>query len=184
MLQPWDTVPQDDDGGPDPPGVDLDGLSDRWVQSGGYEIVITDGATARQENHALRRSGFGLFCGMRDPRNSSDPLATTSQQPYRAELRAVSRAFRLARWPTWVWLDNAAVVHGVNQMLQGDLRCPSVQGYLWVRIRGASVDFFRCSWKKGHSTDEIIAAGVLTQEEAARQANECGQSRHSGCSSM
>ena len=38
-------------------------------------------------------------------------------------------------------------------------------------IRGASEDFFRCSWKKGHATDDIIAAGVLTQEEAARQAN-------------
>ena len=51
-------------------------------------------------------------------------------------------------------------------MLRGDLRCPSVQGDLWVKmaelIRGASEDFFRCSWN---------TAGVLTGEEAARQAN-------------
>ena len=173
FAQAWDKIPQVDESDPEPPDVDPGGLSDRWVQSG-YEIVITDGATARQENHILRRSGFGLFYGMGDPRNSSDPLATFSQQPYRAELRAVLRAFRWARWPTWVWLDNAAVVHVVNQMLQGNHRCPSVQGDLWVRmvelIREAPVDFFRCSWKKGHATDEIIAAGVLTREEAARQA--------------
>ena len=109
--------PQADEGDPDLPDVDLDGLSDPWVQSG-YEIA--DGATARQENHALRRSGFGLNYGMGDPRNSSEPLATFSQQPYRAELRAVLRAFRLARWPKWVWLDNAAVMYGVNQMLKGN----------------------------------------------------------------
>ena len=174
FAQAWDKIPQVDESDPEPPDVDPGGLSDRWVQSG-YEIVITDGATTRQENHILRRSGFGLFYGMGDPRNSSDPLATFSQQPYRAELRAVLRAFRWARWPTWVWLDNAAVVHVVNQMLQGNHRCPSVQGDLWVRmvelISEAPADFFRCSWKKGHATDEIIAAGVLTREEAARQAN-------------
>ena len=38
-------------------------------------------------------------------------------------------------------------------------------------IRGASEFFFRCSWTKGHATDEVVAAGVLTREEAARQAN-------------
>ena len=60
-------------------------------------------------------------------------------------------------------VGQSAVVYGVNQMLLGNFRSSSVQGDLWVKmaelIRGATVDFFRCSWKKGHATDEIIAAG-------------------------
>ena len=147
-------IPQVDEGDPDPPDppeVNPDGLTDRWMQSG-YEIVITDGATARQENRILRRSGSGLFYGMGDPRNSSDPLATFSRQPYRAELRAVLRAFRWPRWPTWVWQDNAAVVYGVNQMLRGDFCWPTVQSDLRVKmaeiIRGASEDFFAAHGRK------------------------------------
>ena len=61
--------------------------------------MTTDGATARQDTYALRQSGFGRSYGMEDSRNLSDPLATFSQQPYRAELRAVLRAFRWARMP-------------------------------------------------------------------------------------
>ena len=60
FAQAWDKIPQVDEGDPDPPQVDLDGLPDRWVQSG-YEIVTTDGATARQENHALGKSGILSF---------------------------------------------------------------------------------------------------------------------------
>ena len=41
FAQARDNIPQVDEGDPDPTEVDLDGLSDRWVQSG-YEIVITD----------------------------------------------------------------------------------------------------------------------------------------------
>ena len=67
----WDKIPQVDEGDPDRPEVDLDGLSDCWVQSR-YEIVTTDGATAPgkprpEENHTLRRSGFDLFYGMVGP---------------------------------------------------------------------------------------------------------------------
>ena len=78
FTQAWDRIPQEDEGDPALSGVLLEDLSDRWVQSG-YEIGNTDGATARQENHALGRSGFGLFCGEGDPRNSSGALATFSQ---------------------------------------------------------------------------------------------------------
>ena len=46
FAQEWDKIPQVDEGDPELPVVNLDGLSGRWVQSG-YEIVITDGATAR-----------------------------------------------------------------------------------------------------------------------------------------
>ena len=84
FAQAWDKLPQVDEGDPDPPEVDLDGLSDRWVQSG-YEIVITDGATARQENHALRRSGFGLFYGMgqtRWPPSLSSRIGQSLEQSY------------------------------------------------------------------------------------------------------
>ena len=47
FAQAWEKFPQVDEGDPDPPEVVLDGLSDRWVQSG-CEVVITEPPRARK----------------------------------------------------------------------------------------------------------------------------------------
>jgi ribonuclease HI len=156
-----------------------------WVGDGNFDadeegnvIVYTDGAAKHQDERRISRAGCGVYLGDHNPLNFSFRLPGVWQTAYRAELRALVHAAEIAQvvgFSFHVKLDNKAVVDNANDIISGGIM-PKDDTDLWCRfhkvLTGIRADL-SCqplvSWIKGHTNEEDVVNGVITQE--ARNGN-------------
>jgi ribonuclease HI len=152
-----------------------------WVGDGECEadesgniIMYTDGAAKHQDERRISRAGCGVYLGDHNPLNSSFRLPGIWQTAYRAELRALVHAAEIAQvvgFSFHIKLDNKAVVDNAKDIIN-DGTMPKDDLDLWCRFRQVLIDmrtkwhfYPLVSWIKGHTTEEDVVKGNITQEE-------------------
>jgi ribonuclease HI len=152
-----------------------------WVGDGEFQadeegnvIMYTDGASKHQDERRISRAGCGIFLGDHNPLNFSFRLPGVWQTAYRAELRALVHAAEIAQvvgFSFHIKLDNKAVVDNAKDIISDGV-LPKDDVDLWRRFQGVLNGMraeLNCeplvSWIKGHTTEDDIEKGVITQEE-------------------
>jgi ribonuclease HI len=144
------------------------------ADEGGNVIIYTDGATKHQDERRISRAGCGVFFGDHNPLNLSFRLPGVWQTAYRAELRALVHAAEVAQVVGFSFhakLDNKAVVDNANDIINDGI-IPKDDQDLWSRFRRV-LDVMKrdlsavpvVSWIKGHTTEEDVISGIITQED-------------------
>ena len=156
-----------------------------WVGDGEFDaddsgnvIMYTDGASKHQEERRISRAGCGVYLGDHNPLNISFRLPGVWQTAYRAELRALVHAAETAQYIGFsfhIKLDNKAVVDNANDIISDGI-LPKDDVDLWCRFQSVLNGMrakFACepfvSWIKGHTTEDDVGTGIITQE--ARNGN-------------
>ena len=102
--------------------------------------------------------------------NVSRALPGRSQQPHRAELRALVCALEQANEPLRVRIDNDAVVKVARRLLAGECISDVPDQDLWSRVAREQARLggrnIQVAWVKGHAQPGHVALGILTQREA------------------
>ena len=157
-----------------PPKMVSNKDSDLECWQEGYRRVFTDGARHHPDDNRLGRASYTVFYGFGDSRNTAGVLHGVDQTPYRAELRGALAALEQADVPTWVTLDNEAVVTTASIICRGyKVKLDKMSSRdLWERLERAvqrhPPGYFVISWIKGHIDQhpEYVNEGKFTQREA------------------
>jgi ribonuclease HI len=89
---------------------------ERWEE--GYRRAASDGSCTDPDDYRLARAGYGIYYGKDHPMNKAKPLyGERVQNSYVAELRALVEVCEEADVPTWITLDNEAVVKQAQTMM-------------------------------------------------------------------
>ena len=136
--------------------------------------MYTDGASKHQDERRISRAGCGVFLGDHNPLNISFRLPGVWQTAYRAELRALVHAAEIAQvvgFSCHIKLDNKDVVDNANDIIDNGM-LPKDDADLWRRfqdvLNGMRAELSCAplvSWIKGHTTEEDVDKGIITQEE-------------------
>ncbi len=130
-------------------------------------IVFTDGS-AKGPFWRMARGGWAVVCFSADQQWSwtlSGTMAEPHTTSYRAELKALLEALRLAAPPLAIYTDNKAVVAGVARGKNGCVTSKSEAADLWRDIwfyleqLGPHVSVH---WTKGHAKWHHVVAGKTT----------------------
>jgi ribonuclease HI len=133
------------------------------------QVVWTDGASSRNQDHRFRRAGSGIFYGEEHPMNLSVIVPGLLQSNQRAELLAVVLCCLRDPRPLDIRSDSEYVCKGAASW-----RCWCGDGWrhdhadLWnmladeLRTRATAVNV---SWVKGHAKRVDIERGRTTEED-------------------